>query len=58
VEEPAGAVQTGTAEQTEELLGAMPDQKQAENEPENEQTCIHDDPNERVKKLCHPAQLS
>jgi hypothetical protein len=43
VEEPAGAGEAGTAEQAEKLLAPMADQQEAEDEPQNEQTCVHND---------------
>ena len=47
MEEPCSAVEARAAEQTEELLAAMADQQKTEDEPQNEQTCIHCDPSKR-----------
>jgi hypothetical protein len=44
VEEPAGTSEAWTAEQAVELLAAMANQQEAEDEPQNEQTCVHGDP--------------
>jgi hypothetical protein len=50
VEEPAGAGETWTTEQAEELLGAMAEQKKAKDEPQYEQTCVHNDPYTRRRQ--------